>query len=424
MSGTPRIDSQKGVQFVESIADPNGAIGKIGGVGLEQVEVARYVTRNKETKEIERVFGFRRLLYKEDEQWEIEKPYLDIFDPNFECHITADRGSVRMEEAEGGPSPEEGRLAGNVVIQIVPKKPGDIKESFIYLDDVTLVSRESYFSTSGPVKFESENVQMLGRGLEGVYISDLSRLEFLRIVNLESLKMKAAKAALFSPPKTQPDEVPGVAAGTGPSPTATGPAVGQEAGQYYRCLFSRNVVIDTPDQLAVAHDAISINNIFWAQAANRKAGKSDANSAGSMEPPTRPVVEPNAPDAPVDIVLRCDNGILVTPMDSARSIDDFPVAGSRAGQTTAGLPEDAAGRTTLLAQTIDHDASSGDTVAGGPVELVFEVNDPMGTGSKGAPVPVKVTAKKAARFLPGSNQVIFEGGSVCEMVSSDPNGTQ
>ncbi|MHC4239136.1 MAG: hypothetical protein ACYSUC_05190 [Planctomycetota bacterium] len=424
ISGTPRIDSQKGVQFIESIADPNGGgIGKVAGVGLEQVEVARYVTRNKETKEIERVFGFEKLLYERDEQWEIEKPYLDIFDPNFECHITADRGSVRMEEAAGGPSPEEGRLAGNVVIQIVPKKAGDIKESFIYLDDVTLVSRESYFSTAGPVKFESENVQMLGRGLEGVYISDVGRLEFLRIVNLESLKMKAAKAALFSPPKTQPDEVPGTAAGTDPSPTATIPAVGQEVGQHYRCLFSKNVVIDTPDQLAVAHDAISINNIFWVQTADRKAGKTDANNGGSMEPPTLPVAEPNTPEVPVDIVLRCYNGILVTRMGSSRSIDDFPAADPRAARTAGGLP-DRAGRNLLVARKIDHDASTGDTVAAGPVELAFEVNDPMGTGAKGAPVPVKVTAKKAARFLPGSNQVIFEGDSVCEMVSSDPNGTQ
>ncbi|MHC4666203.1 MAG: hypothetical protein ACYS9T_09650 [Planctomycetota bacterium] len=423
IGGTPRIDFREGVQFTESIADPNGGIGKIAGVGIRRAEVARYVTRNKETKEIERVFGFEKLLYEQDEQWEIEKPYLDIFDPNFECHITADRGSVRVEDAAGGPSPEDGQFTGNVVIQIVPKKAGDIKESFIYLDDVTLVSRESYFSTAGPVKFDSENVQMLARGLEGVYISDLSRLEFLRIVHLESLKMKAAKAALFSPAKTQPDRVPRTTIGTDPSPAANRSAAGQKTGQYYRCLFSKNVVIDAPDQLAVAHDAISINNIFWAQTADRKAGKSDANGVDSAKTPPLPVTEPNAAQPPVDIVLRCANGILVTPMDSSRSIEDFPLADPQPAQTAAGLP-DRAGRNLLVAETIDHDASSGDTVAAGPIELVFDVNDPTGRDTNAPPVPVKVTAKKAARFLPASNQVIFEGGSVCEMVSSDPNGTQ
>jgi hypothetical protein len=108
-------------------------------------------------------------------------------------------------------------------------------------------------------------------------------------------------------------------------------------------------------------------------------------------------------------------------MDSSRSLKDFVQSVGR--PRGPDLP-DRAGRNLLVAQTIDYDATTGDTVAAGPLELAFEVNDPMSAGSKGPPAPAKVTAKKAARFLPASNRVIFEGGSVCEMVSSDPNGTQ
>ena len=68
----------------------------------------------------------------------------------------------------------------------------------VYLDDVTFISDKSLFSTAGPVRFLSADVEMLGRGLELVYNEELERLEFFRVVNLQSLRLSSGKTESLS----------------------------------------------------------------------------------------------------------------------------------------------------------------------------------------------------------------------------------
>jgi hypothetical protein len=351
----------------------------------------------------------------------------------------------------------------------LPQKGSDIKESFIYLDDLVLMSERSRFSTDGPVKFVSEDALMLGRALEGVYSGQFHRLEYLRIVHLESLRLKSSKAALFAGTKTQTREPADIDSQTkteqpdepvaahdaekakAPPPKTSTPAgkqeVAQSQGQYYRCAFSKNVVIDAPEQLVFADDQISISDILWAKDTADKPDKADSPSTDKAQPPTQipeesavsptaetgkartaPVADQNEPgkpsEQPLDIVVTCDNGILVTPMDSTRSIKDFPGPKGPPASANSRITkvfEDTTERPRLIAREIDHCASTEETVAAGPLELTFDVNDPMVAGPNGTAVPVKVTANKQGRFLPASNRVIFEGDSVCTMLREDPN---
>jgi hypothetical protein len=62
-----------------------------------------------------------------------------------------------------------------------------------------------------------------------------------------------------------------------------------------------------------------------------------------------------------------------------------------------------------------------DVLASGPVELTFYVDDFGGAGTTKSALPAQVTARKQARFLAASNQVIFEDDCLCAMLREDPN---
>ncbi len=461
LSETPRIDIDTEAKFTKTVADSNvgdfgGEVGMIGDVGVETIQKAKYAHLNKD-KKVDREFGFEKLLHVAGDEWDIEKPFMNIFRRNFRCHITADKGKVQVEAGVDRPRPKDATLTGNVVIHILPESGSDIKESYVYLDDVVFISEESQFSTVGPVKFVSQHAQMNGTGMELVYNDELGHLEFLRIIHLETLRLKtSSEASLFSPPQTdaagsagtssqvqtEPPLEP-VAADvpqeTEPSPTASTQVAEQAEGERYKCVFSKNVVIDCPQQLIFA-DELFINNITSGEndtasgknsvasgeeSARADTGGTDSVSTDSVKPNNVPVVSRSEPDESreefVDIVVTCDNGIFVTPMDSSGALKNFAkldpeatVAGGR-GLENFG---DTGGRPTFVAQRIDYDygAPAHDIVAGGPSELTFYANDIMGAETT---VPVKVTAQKMAKFMPASNQAVFEGDSRCTMIRID-----
>ena len=377
VSETPQIPVDTEAEFTHTVAESNvgefgGEIATIGDVGLETVKVATFRDLNRE-------FGFEELLHDAGDEWELEKPFMNIFQRDFKCYITADKGRVRVEEVLGRPNPTDAKLAGNVVIHILPEGGSDIEESFIYLDDVVFISEKSQFSTAGPVKFISQNAQMLGTGLELVYNSELDRLEFLRIIHLESLCLKTSSStSLFSPAgteadrpaaigvqaKTQQSDRPAVAYDSKKERTAPEPRtqiIEQKQDEYYRWVFSKNVVIDTPGQLIYAADEFSINNILRSKDTSKKSGKADSVDTDSVEKRSGTVAEPPEPNESdeqlVNIVVTCDNGIVVTPMDSPRTAENSAKLGIEpAAADSKGLKklENSVGRTTFAARRIDY----------------------------------------------------------------------
>ncbi len=458
ISKTPPIESDAGKKFTGTVADSNiggfdGEGGRIGDVDVGGMRKARYTDLDKETKEVIRVWGFEKLLHDTGEEWDIEKPYMNIFRRSFKCYITSDKGRVRVETAAGRPSPKDVTLTENVVIHILPENGSTIKESFIYLDDVDFISEKSQFSTAGPVKFVSEDVQMLGRGLEVVYNEELDRLEFFRIIHLESLHAKVpSETGLFSPgqtgvdrpadtnsqPKTQQPVEPAVADDsqkTKPLPTASTRAGEQAEGENYRCVFSTNVLIKSPQEWVFADDEVTINNIFRPKVSDKesdKAGKADKESTGGTDNVEGSNVTVAKQDEPaesaqelVDIVVTCDGGIVVTPMGSPRTPKSpAKPAGEAAGTDSRALIKvlkEAKDRTIFAAQKIDYCAATGNTVASGPSELTFYTSDIIHSEAeeKKKTIPVKVTARKKAEFFPALNQAVFEGDCLCTIVREE-----
>jgi len=403
---------------------------------------------------------------------------MNIYQRNVKFYITADKGNVQVETAVGKSTPKDATFTGNVVIRILPEGSSNVKKSNIYLDDITFLSEKSQLTTAGPVKFVSEDAKMLGTGLELIYDDVLERLDYLRIIDLESLRIKSSQAGFRSDARTQADSPadtgglakmqqpnePVVASDKGQTQTTVAqPEIEQgkaypersRRGEYYKCIFGKNVLIDSPEQLVFAHDKIAINDIFWSKASNGQSDKADAGTAeqGPQSPDdasTNNVTIPkrdepseslqddpsgSSPEEPnessgkfEDIVITCDGGFIVTPRASAKADEYFdkfsPNASIITGTESPKELDDANGRTTFVTRKIDYSASTDDTVAVGASELKFYTNDLIQTEPNQAAVPVKVTSQKLLRFLPALNQVIFEGDCVCEMLRKDPNGQQ
>jgi hypothetical protein len=112
----------RGRQFVDIIPDSNinntgKQAGTIADVDVVTVRQSRFLHRN-EDNEVDREFGFQELLHESGDQWEIKKPYMNLFSANITCSVTADKGNVRVETAFGQPTPNDATFSGNVVIHI------------------------------------------------------------------------------------------------------------------------------------------------------------------------------------------------------------------------------------------------------------------------------------------------------------------
>ncbi len=464
LSDIPHIDIDSSEEFVETITDSNGKIWKIRDVGIGEVQVAEFINRNKKTKEVEEIFGFKKLINRIGDEWEIEEPYIKYFRKNFKCYVTADTGKFQIEAAAERPILKDALLTGNVLVHILPESTSKVKETFVYLDDVTFDSDQTMFSSAGDIKLISKDVRMLGRGLDFVYDSEQGILEFLRITNLESLRLHLSsnKSLFASSHKYTDDSINShprqtdISAAEDSSEAAHPLPTKKSRGELYRCLLSKNVAIRCPEQLVLA-DQISINNISCRKDSKTKSGvtdnevdlededeanmpgeivgqsyKSDGNEIESVGSKNIDIQstdvntgEPNHfNESPNDIVVTCENGILVAPMDSNDDYKHLMDIHPEPTSVDTKNAETADGQALFVSPRIDHCMITGDTTATGPLKLRFEVNDVMATEADGNSLPMEITAKNKAEFSPSSNQVIFEGDSLCTMSRAKPNVLQ
>ena len=467
-SKTPPIDTDAGAGFIDTVADSNVGgfdsekVGMLGDIGVGTMQKAYYFTLNKDD-EVEREWGFEELLHKVRDIWEIEKPYMNIYRRNFKCYITADNGKVRVETAVGRSTPKDATFTGNVVVHILPEGLSDIKESYIYLDDIIFQSERSQLSTAGPIKYVSEDTRMLGTGMELVYDDQLERLEYLKILDLESLRTKSSQTG-FLPGAKRPADKPADTSGRAKTqqpdepamasdkqevqPTAARPEVEQRKaspessrrGEYYKCIFSKNVLIDSPEQLVFADEKLCINDIFWAKSSSGQPDKVDVDSgpaekdrggADDADANGVTVAKPNEPNESSekfeDIVVTCDSGFVVVPKDSPRALENPVKTGTGANDAGKRLPDkfdQAKERTTFIARRVDYNAATGDTVVTGASELKFYTSDAVQTDPNQPAMPVKIVSQEQVTFLQALNRAIFEGDCVCTMLREDPNFQQ
>jgi len=448
ISGSPSIDADQQVDIIRSVADSNtfdldSGMGKIGDIGVGTIKKAYFTDLNEITKEIEREFGYEKVLSKSRDIWDIEKPYMNIFRRNFKCYITADKGNIQVETAVGRTTPKDATFSSNVVIHILLGPPDDVKESFVYLDNFVFLSDKSRLSTDGPVKFVSEDILMNGTGLVLVYNEQSERLEYFEIKKLEKLHIKGPLAAMFSTDntsdddsqtKTQPADEPLIVDQTPTAKASTTdvqPQDEQEEGVNYKCTFRKNVLVNTPDELIFASDKLSINDIFRPKPSSELAAEDDAvvvkddeTVVEIVEPAltdadiiseqkirTPDSAEPNVPSEQLEsIVVTCDDGLVVLPKDSVRAQED-DIENEAENNISAIQPpgefDDKKGKTRFLTRSIDYNYATEDGTVYGPSELTYYVDPSSGADPNEEPEPVKLTSRKGANFSQMSGKMVF-----------------
>ncbi len=396
---------------VESnLADTNATVGMIGDIGVGGMKQVRLVTYTAQ-REVERVVGFEEVLHKSGDDWEVEKPFIDLYRPGFTCKVTAEKGWVTVETAAGRTTGKDATLSGDVAIRIFAVDNNDVNEAVLYMDDVAFVSERSQFSTKGFVELVSSRGRLLGSGMELTYNEQGQRLEYLKIIKLEKLEWKVASApSLFGDgrrmAKKGGDVVNEDQGGGQPEPGGVGA---------YRCVLKDNVVISGPEQLVLA-DIVSIGDIFAVGSGGRgkDAGK---GKAGRDVPGGGPA---GAAEKPQKVVVSCGGPVVIAPMDNARAFGQL--LGEKGGggpafeKWASSASADANGRAVLIAGRIDYKADTGEVFAKGGCEVRFSASNIADVNTAAA---VVMKCSRQAVFRPADNEIRFLGDCRCTMVRGD-----
>jgi hypothetical protein len=459
-SKTPHINIGSSVDIDDINAPKLGAGGgKIGSVEVPLLENPVYRRRNP-GGQIDREFGFAELVRAIGDVWDVDKPWMTIYQQDYRFEIKADHGTTELETIVGSSTPKDAAFKGNVTIKIVPLADTTHTQSTIHLDSLIFLSEKSRFSTPGYVKLVSQDVNMDGRGLEFVYNDRTQRLDYVRLMYLDELRIKGAAEALFSklgspPPVQDASESPqNVPKGDPPvltskepaqapketepaqtsSPADPDPAAAAQ-GEFYKCILSENVLIETPDEIVFARNEISINDILWSKPLAGEDANSiaDSNSPGTSKadqpkvvaesPKEKPSVEPNAPaEKMAEITVRCGNGMLLVPLNSRKTLASFEHAEANKAEfdkTLAELFADANERSTFTTERIDYNSVSGDAVSRGHCELVFQTGGISTLGPNETSVPVTVSSTEAVHLFKEANQAVFTGDCLLKMPQAE-----
>lgn len=422
---TPDMEMQPETQQAALEFDPN--VGKIGDIGIGDVQTAKFTELNDQ-KQIVREFGFEKLLHKFDRQWEIENPYMDIFHPDYKCHIVADKGLIQIDSNFEVGSPEDATLIGNVIVTIVPEKSLKMTDITIYLDDMTFISARSLFFTPGPIKLISKDVQLTGKGLELIYNSELNLIEYLKLVTLEELRFKIVKkpkaqelnsaSTVESASKVNSEKNENVKASKNTEQAASSDEA-LSSSVLYHCTFNKNVFVNSEDQVVFARESLSINNVLL------NSGQSESNTG---PPSTEAEIKPEEKGEPAtsaqqiyEAVVTCDKGFIAIPVNSDiqySSVLPEPEEALNPEQIEAKLKQ-YTGRTVFASDRIGYDIITDDVASIGTSDIIFYPNAEQNDFSS----ILKVTSYESATFFAETNKILLKGDCFGQLSRTDQNDT-
>lgn len=308
-----------------------------------------------DSNEVIRKFGFTKLLHRNKDLWEVEKPYMNIYEKSFTCTITSATGHIRVERVAGKIVPIEARLSKDVNIQINSESDDQAKSCDIFMDDLAYDGERSEFYTAGPVKILSPDAQLFGNGMTLIYNNALNRIELLRIAKLDSLNLKSNESdKLYRKDKTALTADESVAESGAVSPESEdqitsaakveeNAALSEKASEsLYNCTFTKNVIITTGENTVTA-DEVNISNIIWTGGSSDSENetlpeKEQAASDKSVAVDGEKTVENKAAvnddggedDLQADITVTCDGSLILKPVDSIFDSNNQSVSKNKA----------------------------------------------------------------------------------------------
>lgn len=343
---------------------------EMGDVNIEEATRPQYTRLDPVTYKVREVYGFEALMNprQESRYREVKRPYMIRYDGDSTMRVDADRGRMDMERIGSETVLRGAELMDNVVIRIIRGTGPEAEESVLEMDNLSYSSERSEFFTEGPIRMTSDTAELTGTGLTLLYDPRLQQLEYMKIRELDLLRLKdMAEPGKISIGGSSPDEgtelkpKPEVAdasesrpvaasgeaglkpAAVKPKETATAtPASASAAAssRLYQCSVLENVEIRYGQELVIfGADEVNINRIFWegsqaeTTASEPKEKAIAANPSTAAEPrQVTPVAESTAAwpageggevaarDESRDILVTCDGGIVVQPMEATTPV--------------------------------------------------------------------------------------------------------
>jgi hypothetical protein len=388
------------------IADSNA--GQVGRAKLEYLERARFETVDVKTRKLKRVVGFEKVLHKTGNEWVLDKPYMNVFQDRLRCDITADTGTIELENVEGAdPAPKSAVLKGNVVIHILPKMVASPSDSFMYLNQVTFDSDRSMFYSDDDVNFVSADAHLVGKGLEIIYNNITNKLEYLKVKQVDFLNIR--KLAQTSQIKEKhPQNTPVKVSSTEPVEVKPAPAEAEENKDSFQCLFRDNVVLEYKNEVVLAGE-IAITNLLWSSSEQPEQPKENADGKAATLVPGEQKNETAAvpyEEKPVIATVKCDGPMIIRPTSAARVDDYKPAQFIKFRDLSDNTSRLLGRRNVLLAQRASYDYGKEIARAPNQVELVFYPR--MESDSSGKK-PFIISAQKGAEFISEQKQAVFYG---------------
>ncbi len=292
---------------------------KIGEVKIIDSGETQYIEVDKVTKEPVAALGFKKLLNPGQgrTRWEVEEPYIIFYRPDYHCRIDSKRGILQMDPGSSSNIPKDAQLDEDVVIHVKPITGDRLGETFIYMDDLLFSSERSEFTTNGPVRIDSPQMQMDGFGLDLIFNTAVGKIEYLHLRDLEYLRLKEF-AALDdgSKSKSGSADSPSTPAAASPKDKPAGKET--EESNFYLCTIEDNVEIQYGKELVVSGaDRVNIQNIDFSGMDDD--AKADSTSPTSTTEKKIAVADAKTDTTPVaetgrDVVVKCDGGIIIKPM--------------------------------------------------------------------------------------------------------------
>jgi hypothetical protein len=419
------------IPSLKDSAEPNqllsdlypGQSAKVGDVNIIAFEKPVFMDRD-ESGRVVRKWGFEELWSRGGNVLEVSQPFMNLYLDDLTCDITADNGRLRQEAGHRGQFPKDIEFTGNVIIHIIPDPNIFDEEIHIYLDDISFISEDSIFSTTGPIKVVSDTVKLEGRGVEFVYSELAQRIQYFKLTDLHELRIKAPEDSLFPDsndlPASDPNRLETVASSPAPDLSQENQA---PQAQYYECILRQNVTLCSPKQLIFSREHVTLTDILFSN-----SWGDPNNTPETDKPPTAAtaVDDPNAGELPVtkflDIVITCDKGISLFPQNSPWKEDgvDLPP------EQTSFVAQDPnvakkLGHAGFVSQAIVHNLKKRDTHAEGPLELTFCADDVNAPTPQQRLVPIKVTAQEHGTYEAQANRIVVEGDCLCTLLREDPN---
>ena len=324
----PNTDQTPDIDIADSVSKPQ----KIGDVIIGPTETARYFGYDPVTKEPVVEYGFARLLDpgKSSSRWEVEKPYIVFYQPDYKCRLDSDKGIFQVDASGSSGVPKEAQLDKNVKIHIMPTAGSSIGETFIYMDDLVFSSERSEFTTDGPVRIDSPQIQMDGYGLIFIFNTAINRIEYLQLRDLELLRLKEIASTQSTASSDKPKEKAETTDSAKTDKTEKKP-------DFYLCTIEDNVEIQYGNELIVSGaDQVNIQNINFSDI-DEKTIESDSSSDSALDTVSVAGTANAEEDGSKEVLVKCDGGIIIQPMP-ANSVADMPIAEPDMALEMSGTP--------------------------------------------------------------------------------------